>query len=178
MRTWLSIAALGALTLMVVLARSFGKDPHEVPFKLEGLPAPAFAVTDLQTGAPVTSEQLRGQPYVLNFWASWCGPCQVEHPAVEWGARAYGDRVRFFGVLYEDTVENAKKDLSRRSASFPQLLDPRSRMAVDFATTGVPETYFIDAAGVIVHKTVGPIGREELAYFVEKIAPVRAEARP
>jgi cytochrome c biogenesis protein CcmG/thiol:disulfide interchange protein DsbE len=105
MKSWLSIAALAAVTLMVVFYRAFQKDPgslREVPFLLKGKPAPAFAVTDLQTGAPVTSEQLRGQPYVLNFWASWCGPCQVEHAAVEWGARTYGDRVRFFGVVYED----------------------------------------------------------------------------
>ena len=135
-------------------------------------------MTDLETGAQVTSEQLRGQPFVLNFWASWCGPCQVEHPAVEWAARAYAGRVHFFGVVYEDTQENAKQDLSRRRTSFTQLWDPRSRMAVDFATTGVPETYFIDASGIIVDKFVGPIDREALAYFLERIAPPRAEARP
>jgi cytochrome c biogenesis protein CcmG, thiol:disulfide interchange protein DsbE len=178
MRTWIAIAGLACLTLVVVLYRAFGTDPHEVPFMLQGKPAPPFAVTDLMTGQPVTSEQLKGQPYVLNFWASWCEPCEAEHPTIEWGARTFSDRARFFGVLYSDTAENAKKNLAHRSVSFPQLLDPHSRMGVDFATTGVPETYFIDASGIIVHKYVGPIDRRTLAYFVEQIAPSRAEARP
>src|SRR4051812_17036314 len=178
MRTWLTVAALGCLVLMVVLYKGFGKDPHEVPFMLQGKPAPAFAVTDLMSGEPVTSDQLRGQPYVLNFWASWCEPCESEHPTIEWGARAFGGRVHFFGVLYGDTMENAKKNLAQRSVSFPQLMDPHSRMALDFATTGVPETYFVDASGIIVHKYVGPLDRRTLASLVEQIAPGRAEARP
>jgi cytochrome c biogenesis protein CcmG, thiol:disulfide interchange protein DsbE len=178
MRTWIAVAGLGCVVLMVVLAKSFGTDPHEVPFMLKGKPAPAFAVTDLVTGDPLTSEQLKGQPYVVNFWASWCGPCKAEHPVVEWGARAYGDRVRFLGVLYEDTAENAKRDLANRRVSFPQLLDTHSRMAVDFATTGVPETYFVDASGIIVHKYVGPISQQALVHYVEQIASSRAEARP
>ncbi|HVE82649.1 MAG TPA: redoxin domain-containing protein [Myxococcales bacterium] len=178
MRTWISIAGLGALALMVVLARAFGTDPHAVPFGLRGQPAPAFSVTDLRTGAAVTSEQLRGQPFVLNFWASWCSPCKVEHPTVEWGARAFGDRVRFFGVVFEDTPENAREDLARRGSAIPQLLDPHSRMAVDYGTTGVPETYFIDASGIIVDKFVGPIDPESLRHYVDLIAPARAEARP
>jgi len=178
MRTWIVIGALASVALVVVLARAFGTDPHAVPFGLKGKPAPAFAVTDLQTGAPITSEQLKGQPYVLNFWASWCSPCKLEHAVVEWGARAYGDRVRFFGVLFEDTPENARVDLSSRRTSYPQLLDPHSRMAVDYGTTGVPETYFVDASGTIVDKYVGPISRPALEHYVGMIAaPPAAEAR-
>lgn len=178
MKAWLSIAALGALVLVVVLYRAFGTNPHAVPFGLKGQPAPAFSLTDLRTGEPVTSDQLKGQPYVLNFWASWCSPCKQEHPVVEWAARTYGDRVRFFGVVFEDTPENARRDLERRATSYPQLLDPSSRMAVDYGTTGVPETYFIDASGVIVDKFVGPIDPGSIRYHLERIAPARAEARP
>ncbi|HZN92720.1 MAG TPA: thiol:disulfide interchange protein, partial [Myxococcales bacterium] len=81
------------------------------------------------------------------------------------------------GVLYEDTAENAKRDLANRRVSFPQLLDTHSRMAVDFATTGVPETYFVDASGTIVDKYVGPINRQALEHYVGLIAPPPVEAR-
>jgi cytochrome c biogenesis protein CcmG, thiol:disulfide interchange protein DsbE len=179
MRTWIAIAALASAVLLIVLFRAFGTDPHAVPFGLKGQPAPPFALTDLRTGDPITSEQLRGQPYVLNFWASWCAPCKIEHPAVEWGAHTFGDRVRFLGVVFEDTPENARADLAARGSAFPHLLDPNSRMAVDYGTTGVPETYFVNASGIIVDKYVGPINRQAMQYHVGQIAPPpRAEAHP
>ena len=178
MKAWLAIAALGAIVLMVVLYRAFGIDPRKVPFLLQGKPAPAFTVTDLRTGAPVSSDQLKGQPYVLNFWATWCGPCKMEHPVVDWAARTWGDRVRFYGVVFEDTAENARKDLDARGWTYPQLLDPESRMAVDYGATGVPETYFIDASGVIVDKFVGPLDPESARNHLERIALPRAGAHP
>lgn len=178
MKTWLSIAGLAALVLMIVLYRAFGTDPRAVPFGLKGKPAPAFAVTDLLTGQPVTSEQLKGQPYLLNFWATWCSPCKMEEPALEWASRNFGDRVRFLGVVFEDTEDNARQYLARRPSSYTHLWDPNSRMSVDFGTTGVPETYFIDASGVIRDKFVGPIDPRSIQRHLEAIAPARAEARP
>jgi len=102
----------------------------------------------------------------------------MEHPVVDWAARTWGDRVRFYGVVFEDTAENARKDLDARGWTYPQLLDPESRMAVDYGATGVPETYFIDASGVIVDKFVGPLDPESARNHLERIALPRAGAHP
>ncbi len=148
-------AAVGLL--LFAFAMLFGRDPHQVPFGLKDKPAPDFTLTRLDTGEPVSLSQLRGRPLVLNFWASWCGPCQQEHPTLARAAQRFEGQANFFGVVFEDTPEEARKFARPMAASFPQLIDPQSRMAVDYGVTGVPETYFIDAQGIIRDKFVGPL---------------------
>jgi cytochrome c biogenesis protein CcmG, thiol:disulfide interchange protein DsbE len=170
----LSLAAVTAV-LLFVLARGFGRDPHEVPFQLKGKPAPDFILKRLDTGAPVRLADLKGKPIVLNFWASWCGPCKAEHPIVAWGAKRFGEDAQFFGVVFEDTEENARGFAGNPDPSFPQLIDERSRMAVDYGLTGVPETYFIDAQGIIRDKVAFPIDPRTLT---EKLAALKRPAGP
>ncbi|WP_224362232.1 TlpA family protein disulfide reductase [Hyalangium versicolor] len=164
---------LGAVALcsalLVVLLKGFGRDPHEVPFLLSGKPAPAFTLRALESGKPVSLAELRGRPVVINFWASWCGPCKMEHPVLEWGSREFGSQAVFLGIIFEDTEENARGFLQEMGASFPQLVDPRSRISVDYGVSGVPETYFIDANGVIMGKHVGPIDPQTLANRIREL---------
>jgi cytochrome c biogenesis protein CcmG, thiol:disulfide interchange protein DsbE len=166
--------ALGTGLLLFAFARLFGRDPHEVPFGLRGKPAPDFTLSRLDTGETVTLAQLRGHPVVLNFWASWCGPCQLEHPTLARAAQRFGAQARFFGVVFEDSTENARAFAGPLNPSFPQLVDPQSRMAVDYGVSGVPETYFIDAEGIIRDKVVGPmLDLQEVAARLEALqAPV------
>ena len=170
----LSLAAITAV-LHFVLAKGFGRDPHEVPFQLRGKPAPDFTLRRLDTGTPVKLSDLKGKPIVLNFWASWCGPCKMEHPVVSMAARRYGQEFQFFGVVFEDTEENARVFAGTPDPSFPQLVDERSRMAVDYGVTGVPETYFIDAQGIIRDKVAYPIDPRTMA---EKLAALKQPAGP
>ena len=158
------------LGLLGVLARGFGSNPREVPFMLKGQAAPPFTLRSLDSGMRVSSEQLKGRPMVINFWASWCGPCKMEHPVLEWGAREFGQQAQFLGVVFEDTEDNAQQFLSQMGASFPQLTDPRSRMAVDYGVAGVPETYFIDRQGIIRGKHVGPIDPQSLANWMRDLS--------
>jgi cytochrome c biogenesis protein CcmG/thiol:disulfide interchange protein DsbE len=162
--------AVAVALLLFAFAKLFGRDPHEVPFGLKGQPAPDFTLTRLDTGEKVTLTQLRGRPLVLNFWASWCAPCQLEHPTLSHAAERYAAEANFFGVVFEDTAENARHFAQPMASSFPQLIDPQSRMAVDYGVTGVPETYFIDADGVIRDKVVGPLlDTQELASRLEAL---------
>ena len=173
---WIGLALTAvAGVLLFVLAKGFGRDPHEVPFQLRGKPAPDFTLRRLDTGTPVKLSDLRGKPIVLNFWASWCGPCKMEHPVVSMAARRYGQEFQFFGVVFEDTEENARVFAGTPDPSFPQLVDERSRMAVDYGVTGVPETYFIDAQGIIRDKVAYPIDPRTMA---EKLAALKQPAGP
>ena len=167
-RMWFAVSLLAlSVALVWVFANAFGKDVHQVPFMLRGQAAPPFELAQLNGAGKVSLASLRGKPVVLNFWASWCKPCAFEHPVLEWGAREYGSRVHFIGMVFEDTEPEAKAFLAAHGGSFPQLFDPDSRVAVDYGAAGVPETYFISAEGMIVDKHVGPISPDVLS---ERIA--------
>jgi cytochrome c biogenesis protein CcmG/thiol:disulfide interchange protein DsbE len=171
MRRWivtLSAAAM-CLGLCLVLKMGFGRDPHEVPFMMAGKKAPAFTLRALDSGKPVSLEQFKGHPVVINFWASWCGPCRQEHPVLTWGAREFGNQAVFLGIIFEDTEDNAREVLQETGTSFPQLVDPRSRISVDYGVAGVPETYFVDANGIIMGKHVGPIDPGTLRQRIEEL---------
>jgi cytochrome c biogenesis protein CcmG/thiol:disulfide interchange protein DsbE len=170
------LAAVACSALLVILAKGFGKDPHEVPFMLAGKPAPAFALEKLEGGGKVKLDQLRGRPVVINFWATWCGPCKIEHPVLDWGYRQYGSQAQFLGVVFEDTVETSKAYLRDHPTAFPQLVDPRSQTAVDYGVAGVPETYFVDAQGVIRGKYVGPLSPELLSARIKDLVQPVAQA--
>src|SRR6266571_924066 len=97
----LSIAIAASGTLLFVYFKGFGTDPHAVPFMLAGAKAPPFKIKRLDTGEMVDLQQLLGKPIVLNFWATWCGPCKAEHPVLNWAADRYKDRVVFLGIVVE-----------------------------------------------------------------------------
>jgi cytochrome c biogenesis protein CcmG, thiol:disulfide interchange protein DsbE len=162
--------------LLWIFAGAFGKDTHEVPFMLRGRPAPGFELGKLNGEGKVSLASLKGKPVVLNFWASWCKPCAYEHPVLEWGAREYGDRVHFVGMVFEDSEPEAKQFLAQHGASFPQLFDPDSRVAVEYGAAGVPETYFITADGTILDKHIGPIQPQELTARVAQLLRGRGSA--
>jgi cytochrome c biogenesis protein CcmG/thiol:disulfide interchange protein DsbE len=170
MTRWVvGVLGLSALALLWVLAVGFGKDPHAVPFKLRGQAAPDFDLPTVGSHDRVRLSSLRGKPVVLNFWATWCGPCAQEEPVLAWGAERFGRDVQFLGVVFEDTEESARRFLDEYGAPFPNLFDARSKVAVEFGASGVPETYFIDAQGRIVDKHLGAIDEDSLASGIERL---------
>jgi cytochrome c biogenesis protein CcmG, thiol:disulfide interchange protein DsbE len=163
-------AALSIVALAVyIMAKGFGTDPHSVPFMLVGKPAPNFTIKRLDREGVVSLKDFAGQPVVLNFWATWCGPCKYEQPVLDLASRQYKDVV-FIGIVFEDTEANTRRYLEETRTPYIHLFDPKSTVAVDFGVSGVPETYFIDRAGVIVKKSITPFGSpEEFAAEIKDI---------
>jgi cytochrome c biogenesis protein CcmG/thiol:disulfide interchange protein DsbE len=156
-RAVLGLGAVVVLPLLAILVLNLGRDPHTVRSPLIGRPAPAFSLTPVGGGPAVTLESLKGRPVVLNFWATWCVPCYQEHAALVGAARAFGAEVQFLGIVYEDDEARVKAFLAQRGASYPSLMDAEGKAAIAYGVFGVPETYFVDPAGRITDKYVGPL---------------------
>jgi cytochrome c biogenesis protein CcmG, thiol:disulfide interchange protein DsbE len=158
----LGVGLLVVLPLLVILILNLGRDPHSVRSPLIGRAAPSFALAPVAGGPPVSLESLRGTPVVMNFWATWCVPCLEEHEALVATAHANPD-VQFLGIVYEDEEAQVKRFLTEREdTAYPSLLDPEGKTAIAYGVYGVPETYFIDVAGRVVDKFVGPLTPEAL----------------
>lgn len=152
------------LAIVVALGAGLRHDPRELPSALVGKPAPAFALPVLDTpGGTQTlrAADLRGQVWMLNVWASWCAACRTEHPVlVDFAAKS---PVPLYGLNYKDTPQAARAWL--RQMGNPYVLsgvDTDGRVGIDFGVYGVPETYIIDAHGVVRYRQVGPVTPDAL----------------
>lgn len=143
-----------ALPLLVVLAVSLRFDPRDIPSPLIGTQAPVFELADLD-GNPVRLAEMRGMPVLINFWATWCQPCIVEHPVLVDGARRYRGRARFLGIIYQDEVEKIERFTAVRGDWGTTLVDPDSKVALAYGVYGAPETFILDRDGKIVEKVTG-----------------------
>lgn len=153
--------------LGVILYGGFGKDPRAVPSMLVNRPAPDFSL-ETTDGETIRLSELRGKPVILNFWSTWCQPCKLEHPLLLAAPAQYPDVV-FLGAVYADEPAAARMFLKRGGQTYPQLLDPGGRVAIDYGVAGVPETYFINAGGTIIHKQIGPLDEDSLAWLIQQL---------
>ncbi len=162
-------AAAVVIPLLWVLAHGFKLDPHAVPSVLEGFEAPTFSMASLE-GRTFDVAALHGKPAVLNFWATWCYPCQAEHQLLQEAARYYGDKVQFLGVIYQDNPDEVRRYLIKHPSAYPHLIDPNSRYAIDFGVAGVPESFILDPNGQIIHKQAGVLTAAVLRQFLDPLA--------
>ncbi|MCP3993436.1 MAG: redoxin domain-containing protein [bacterium] len=159
--SWLAI--LGGLAVMVmgiVFVQRIDTDITLAPSPLIGREAPNVSVKYLDSSDTFQLEDYEGEIVVINFWASWCGNCRVEHSALNTAAAAYADAgVSFVGVAYQDR-ESASLDFLEelgRGEPYTYGIDGGSRVAVEFGILGLPETFFIDASGFVRAKVSGPV---------------------
>jgi cytochrome c biogenesis protein CcmG/thiol:disulfide interchange protein DsbE len=157
-RLWplLAFLALAALLYAGVRMNS-GRDNTAIVSPLIGKPAPAFSLPVLgQPGRVVSGADLRGKPYLLNVWGSWCVNCREEHPQVTALARA--GRVRVIGYDYKDDPADAARWLGELGDPYEfSLADEEGRVALDWGIYGAPESYLVDARGIVRWKFVGPL---------------------
>lgn len=167
---WIAAGLLGLLGAL--FAFGLQTDPRRVPSPLIDQRAPAFAIQDLRSGVPLRSSSLHGQPYVLNFWASWCLPCRQEAPLLEALHRRYGQtgRLRVVGVAVQDTQANALRFAEEMGKTYFLALDnPQAPLGVSWGLYGVPETFFVDAQGTVRTKQTGGLTRTDLERHINTL---------
>lgn len=159
--------------LVAVFAMSIDRDPGLVRSVLIDKPAPTFAMEAVpELGIPgFDATALKGEVTVVNVFASWCIPCRDEHPLLMALKEVTG--VRLFGINQADAPENARAFLAELGNPYDAVgADRDRRVSIDWGVYGVPETFVVDAAGVITFKHVGPLTPEaietELLPAIEK----------
>lgn len=122
--------------------------------------APDFVVYD-KDGNKVGLSDYLGKPVVLNFWASWCGPCASEMPDFEEAYKERGDEIQFLMVNltdgYQETMESATEYIQEQGFTFPVFYDTESNAANTYATYSIPMTFFIDSEGYMVARATGAL---------------------
>jgi cytochrome c biogenesis protein CcmG/thiol:disulfide interchange protein DsbE len=179
---WKRATITTALMVPVIGILAFGltRDPKAIVSPLPGKPAPGFSLSVFAPGEAPLARAIgdtarladhRGNLVVLNFWASWCLACRDEHTDLSNTARAFHDRgVRFYGLLYNDQPSFGLKWIEEMGGqSYPSLLDPRTRTAIDYGLYGVPETYVVTGDGRVAYKHIGPISERLLSYKLDSL---------
>ena len=157
------IAAL--LAFGIVLMRS--NSMNEVPSPLIGKPAPAFDLPLLdEPGQRMGNADLKGKPYLLNVFASWCFACLDEHPLLMAESQRLG--IPIIGFNYKDETADARRWLARFGNPYSTVIvDRDGRVAIDFGVYGAPESFLVDADGIIRYKRIGAITPEILAFEIK-----------
>ena len=177
--SWRRFGYLIPVAVFVIIGIGLGvgltRDPSTLPSALIDKPVPAFDLPPIKAAGfdkpGLASDDLKGKVQLVNIFASWCGPCRVEHPYLMRMAR---DGVVVQGFNYKDTPEDAARFLTELGDPYERIgADRNGRAGIEWGVYGVPETFVIDADGKIRHKHVGPITTagqvEELMTIIEDL---------
>ncbi|HWC32059.1 MAG TPA: TlpA disulfide reductase family protein [Actinomycetota bacterium] len=165
----IGLVAVGVLaSLWIVAARrpqETGREPVELSGRVPSIDAPAVVGNDR-----VTPELYSGKTLVVNFWASWCGPCRREQPGLEALWREYRDRgVQFVGVDFKDDAAAAREFVREFDVTYPSARDPSGAIGADFAIPYVPTTVLADADGELRWLLPGEQHPEQLREYLEAL---------
>ena len=153
---FLGLVIIGGLALQGTLSGS--RNPNQLPSVLIGKPAPEVPLPLLQNSrANLALDAYRGQPLLVNFFASWCAPCRAEAPALE----HLSNQIRTIGIAYKDRPHDTLQFLEQYGNPFVAIgRDDDGRAGMAWGVYGVPETYLIDPSGQIKWRHAGPLTRD------------------
>ncbi|WP_395670628.1 DsbE family thiol:disulfide interchange protein [Phenylobacterium sp.] len=161
MSRWL---ALAPLLVLLALGGLFGlyalkRNPQVQPEAMVGKQLPNLTLPNLAGGQPVPLREAAAEgPMLVNFFASWCAPCEIEHPVL---MQLKAERVRLVGIAYKDAPQNTQAFIGRLGDPYAEVLvDREGRAGIEFGLTGVPETYVVGRDGMILAKHTGPLTPE------------------
>jgi thiol-disulfide isomerase/thioredoxin len=182
------VVLLIALLVFGVVSKAPRTDIDERLGRGESAPAPGFELPVLRRGSlgprldtslrsaladgRVALHELRGTPVVLNFWASWCGPCATEAPQIQAVSREYAGRTQVLGVAIQDRVANAKTFERDLGITYPSLFDPSVRIAAQFrgiAPAALPTTLVLDAEHRVAVRHFGAITADRLRTYLDSV---------
>lgn len=169
MKRWMLFVPVVVFAVLgVFFWRGLSLDPSKMPSALIGKPVPQFALPALEhEKGTITQTDLLGQPYLLNVWATWCPTCKAEHPYLVSLAK---EGVKIVGVYYKDDEFKADKWLTNLGNPFDlNIVDKEGTLGIDLGVFGTPETFFVDANGVIRYKHIGVISAKN---WQEKLGPI------
>lgn len=161
-KSWQFWTVMGVIIgLTAMFAYGFTVDPKMVKSPLVNHPAPAFAVKEMNTGEALSKASMKGTPYLLNFWGSWCPACRDEAHLLEAAHQKWGKdpkRFRVVGVAFNDTLPAARAFAKRFGKTYYLALDDnKGTITLNFGLYGAPETFFIDHTGKIRYKKIGAL---------------------
>lgn len=167
---------LGAL--FALFASQINRDTSFVPSVLINKPAPDFELAGLQNYPQnengFSTTDLTGNVSIVNIFASWCGPCRDEHPQLM-ALKQLHPEINFFGINQKDENQNAIAFLNELGDPYTAIgVDNNGRASIDWGVYGVPETFVVNAKGIITHKHIGPISPQSLQ---DNILPAIAAAQ-
>ena len=170
MKRILFLAPIAAFFIVLgVFFVGLQRDPSALPSVLIDKPAPAFILPPLRPGEPrgFATTDLGGEPMLVNVYASWCGPCKLEHPML---MRLKREGVTIHGIDWKDSLEAGYGFLVERGDPYVRVGSDRSgRTGIDLGVSGAPETFVIDKAGKVRYRHVGAISVED---WEQKIGPL------
>jgi len=176
---WVALAVgVPAVALVGVLATQPPAATRSAESPLLGKPAPPLAGPTID-GEDFRLADRRGRWVLVNFFATWCVPCRLEHPELvrfeERHARL-GD-AEVVTVIYDDSPKAVREFRDREGGAWPMVIDPKGRIALDFGVAGVPESYLVDPRGVVAAKVVGGVRADELESLLARARQAQTETR-
>ncbi len=178
-RLWPVGLLLGLGGLVALFYQGLWGNPSYIPPVIIDTPAPDFTAPELYEGKPISLSQFKGKVVVLNFWASWCRECKLEHPALLQIGERFAKEPNFvlLGVNYQDKEDLAREYLQELGNNFTHVRDVQGTVSIDYGIYGVPETFVIDQTGMIRHKSIGPLVGQTYTHLVERVILPLLEGR-